>query len=203
MASPCCFDLGSHGRQRAVRSAAAQTGRIEGALFGAAIKIVELGSPAGEGNPSVTGDGLEIYFDSSRGAGYALYSATRPDTSSMWQNITRASALYLGTDVTAAYITPDGLTLYYMLEDRRAPPAGLSRSAGVRDSNLMHSPPGRRCRDSVGTTERYARASSDQLTLYYQAGATRPELDLFAASRPSIASPFGVANMLGEHRRQR
>ena len=112
----------------------------------------------------------------------------------MWQNITRASALYLGTDVTAAYITPDGLTLYYM-----SGPAGTTTGTilvTTRATRTDAFAAGTPVSGLVGTTNGTPALSSDQLTLYYQAGATRPELDLFAASRPSIASPFGVANML-------
>ncbi len=161
--------------------------------FGTAVDLTELSSAA-EGNPSVTGDQLEIYFDSDRGAGYAIYSATRPDTASMWQNITRLAALYLTTDVDAAYITPDGLTLFYQ-----------SGTAGTTQGDLLVTTRATRTDTFAagtpvpGITGAYngtPALSADQLTLYFQSGMSTDELNLYQASRPDVTSPFGAATLV-------
>jgi Tol biopolymer transport system component len=76
--------------------------------------ITELTSGHGDGWPSLSPDGLTIYFESNRDLVTAsIYSATRPAIGATWTNIAKVSELDAGTEIGDPDISPDGLTIYF------------------------------------------------------------------------------------------
>ncbi len=88
-------------------------------------------SSSWDAGPSMTADGLELYFNSSRSGKVDLYVSTRPTTSDPW-----GEAVNLGPTVNSIYgtdefgdlgadISPDGLTLIF---SSLRPPGGMGNA---------------------------------------------------------------------------
>ncbi len=76
--------------------------------------IAELTSGDGDGWPSLSPDGLTIYFESDRdGVSGEIYSATRPQIGAAWTNIAKVSELDLGSDAGDPDFSIDGTTIYF------------------------------------------------------------------------------------------
>lgn len=84
--------------------------------FGSAVPVAELNSPVNDTRPSMTADGLEIFFNSNRtgSAGNDMYSAVRTSVLEPWSEpkslgpvVNTASNELLGA------ISPDGETLFF------------------------------------------------------------------------------------------
>ena len=84
--------------------------------FGSAVPVTELNSAATDADPSITADGLEIFFHSNRigSAGSDMYSSVRKSVLEPW-----SEPKTLGTVVNTAAsdnlgaISPDGETLFF------------------------------------------------------------------------------------------
>jgi Tol biopolymer transport system component len=84
--------------------------------FGSAVPVTELNSTGNDARPSITADGLEIFFHSNRtgSAGNDLYSSVRKSVLEPW-----SEPKTLGTVVNSAAtdflgaISPDGETLFF------------------------------------------------------------------------------------------
>jgi WD40-like Beta Propeller Repeat len=84
--------------------------------FGSAAPVNELNSTGVDARPSITADGLEIFFHSNRtgSAGFDMYSSVRRSVLEPW-----SEPKSLGTVVNGpasdflGYISPDGETLYF------------------------------------------------------------------------------------------
>jgi len=84
--------------------------------FGSAVPVSELNSTGNDSKPSITADGLEIFFHSNRAgsAGNDLYSSVRKSVIEPW-----SEPESLGTVVNTAAIdflvaiSPDGETLFF------------------------------------------------------------------------------------------
>jgi len=84
--------------------------------WGTAVELTALSSTDDDSDPSLTGDGLEIFFYSDRpnGAGGAdLYHATRATTSAAFSNVQRITELATTGNEYSPEISDDGLTLYF------------------------------------------------------------------------------------------
>ncbi len=83
-------------------------------------KIVELSDPVdGEGYPTVTADGLTIYYQGKLGdAGYGVLKSTRPDTKSAWG----PPEMLTGLDLSMIYVSPDNTRLYGVKDMPGGPP---------------------------------------------------------------------------------
>jgi Tol biopolymer transport system component len=79
-------------------------------------ELDEVNVPATDSSPSITADGLELFFDSYRNGPAAIFTASRADTSSMFSNLTELTSLpMVATGIAAGgpEISADGRTLYY------------------------------------------------------------------------------------------
>jgi Tol biopolymer transport system component len=85
-------------------------------VLGPAVLVPGLNSEAVDARPSITADGLEIFFHSNRSgsAGFDMYSSVRKSVLEPWSEPER-----LGNGVNSAasdflgYISPDGETLFF------------------------------------------------------------------------------------------
>jgi len=77
-----------------------------------------------EGCPSISADGLSLYFASERPGGYGyldLYVATRQSTNGPWgPPMNLGSRINTSTAEATPFISPDGLSLYYSVGDLRS-----------------------------------------------------------------------------------
>lgn len=79
------------------------------ALFGTPMPITELNTSASEAGPSLTGNGLTIYFQ----RGSDLWTATRPNWSSPFGTPSPVTELNTGSVEREPHISLDGLTIYF------------------------------------------------------------------------------------------
>jgi Tol biopolymer transport system component len=82
-------------------------------------EIDEVNANPTDGNPSITSDGLELFFDSYRNGPAAIFVATRASTSSTFTGLTELSQLRPAGALAAGTpdISSDGRTLYYFVND--------------------------------------------------------------------------------------
>lgn len=82
--------------------------------FATPVPIAELNSPETEDDPSMTADGLEIFFMSFRDGTERLYRATRASTADPWSTPMRVLDIDGSNgQVNNTKISPDGLTLVF------------------------------------------------------------------------------------------
>lgn len=80
--------------------------------FGAPVAITQVNSTETEGNPSISSDGLSLYFDSSR-VGGSLYVATRTAITEEFGSSTPLFALNTASVDSSPFITSDGSELWF------------------------------------------------------------------------------------------
>ena len=156
-----------------------------------------------EAGPSLSADGLTLFFSSDRPGGYGytdLWMSSRASTSDPF-----GEAVDLGGVVNSTSrddrpcISADGLTLYFT-SGRTGGEGDWDIWVASRASTLdpFGSPSNL---SSINTAERETRPSisSDGLTLYFTSDRTGGYggLDIWASTRSSTAEPFGEPSNLG------
>lgn len=88
--------------------------------FGAVSNVTALNTSLGEQRPTISRDGLEIFFMSNRAGGLShIWSATRESTNAEWSTPTEVTSLKSSQSDQYPYLSGDGMTIYF------------GRSAGV------------------------------------------------------------------------
>jgi hypothetical protein len=156
--------------------------------FGAPTPLGALNSTDFEASPSVTEDGLTIYFESNRYSAFRIYRATRSFLGAEFSKPEVVTDLG-GDPAGSPAVTPDGRVLYFhayrnnVMELDRA----VSNGAGFDPPKPV---PG----VQVGNGDKFAPiVTPDELTLFYWMGA-----GMWSASRDSAEQPFGPAVLLSE-----
>lgn len=91
--------------------------------FGAPVHVVELGSPGEDDDPTLTADGLEIYFRSTRASGFSdIWTSRRRSLSEPWDPPALAVELSSDAGEGSPEIAPDGLSIWF--SSTRAPSMG-------------------------------------------------------------------------------
>jgi hypothetical protein len=148
---------------------------------------LQLGTSTGDCCATLTPDELELYFERNTGT-VCIYRSTRGTTAQPWSTPMQVAPLCASAN-EGAYLTPDGLSLYYstdvggtdlgsLMVTTRASSAATFTTAGSMVNGITATP-----------TKGYPALSADQLSIYFESGASR---DLYEASRPSIGAPFGT-----------
>lgn len=135
--------------------------------FGPALALTALNSSAADEALTITGDGLDAVFASSRGAGFDLYRSRRTDRASPFGPPVALGELNTGDDERAPFLSPDGLTLYFS-SDRPGGAGNLDVWTAARPT--VDDPFGAPINIAMINSSRddYAPSiSADGLTLYY------------------------------------
>ena len=166
-----------------------------------------INSASGEGSPTISADGLELYFGSDRPGGYGgndLWVSTRPSTDAEW-----AAPVNLGPVVNSATaegtpsISPDGLTLFF--SDWGDPRPGGHGSVDLWVTTRASKDDAWGEPVNLGPTingegfEVTPEISSNGLELYFE--SERPGGlgldDLYVSTRPSADAEWGAPVYLG------
>ena len=165
-------------------------------------------SPYGAGGPSITADGLELYFsDTHEGnphpGGYGngdTWVATRETTEDAFGPYVNLGPNVNSQHAAAVDVSPDGLELYITshrsgsigncdiwvaTRNSRSEPFGVPTHLG---SNVNSSPP-----------DVTPDISLDGLTLFFGRGPGPNGIDLWMARRKNASDPFGPAVRLPDH----
>lgn len=162
--------------------------------FGSAGLLASLNGPGDDGAPTVTDDGLTLYFHSTRSGGYRLYSATRPRVDVEFSPPAELTALNVYGEGNP-YVTRDGSALYF--HSWRDGSNDLFRAA--RTTAGFEVP--EKLAVSTSTFDEYDPVvSPDELTVYYAViGSADGKHDgIWMATRSSKLEPFGNATALSE-----
>lgn len=172
---------------------------------------VPLGAPVnssyGEGSPSLTADGLEMYFNSNRPGGHGavdLWVTTRPTLSAEWEEPENLGPVVNSqANELAAAVSPDGLELYFC--DWGIPLEGghgksdLWVSRRTSRSGAWGTPVNLGPIINTSGQEATPELSPDGLEMYYEtdrAGGAGHD-DLWVTRRPSTGSPWQEPEWLG------
>lgn len=169
-------------------------------LFAEPIQIVELDDAAVDDDPTLTGDELEIYFNSARTGGLGLgdlWVATRTSTDQPFGAPTNVSALNSANNETTPELSVDGLTM--MFASSRPGGAGgqdiyITKRA---DRQATWAAPQRVVELCSTSDDEGPAMTDDGLTLVMQ--SRRDGLErLYTASRTDIGMPWSTPVLAGE-----
>lgn len=163
--------------------------------FGALVPVTAVNTDSDDRSPSISADGLELYFHSSRSGNYDLYVATRTSTAVGFG----APVALAGVNTTAIEadpeITADGETLYFdrsaddvLYQTFRATrgPTGFGNAVAVTSIN--------------GPDAMRAAPSDDDRTIYFSSAraGTAGNLDVWVATRASTSDPWSDITNVAE-----
>ena len=186
-ATEIAFDSDRGGSQDLyVASRAARTAPWSGIA-----KIDALSTAGFDADQTRTADDLEVFFTSDRvGARFCLYTERRATAAAAWTSagIMRLDALCAADTVGGAWISDDGLRLYYTSALDQTSMGFLRVSVrSTRDDDFAAGVlvPGL----ASGSMKGFPTLSADELEIWWQQGAPSR---LFTAARRSITDAFGV-----------
>lgn len=165
--------------------------------FGTPVLVNGVNTTEFENRPAVTADGLTMYVESRRGmAPYHILRATRPSLDSSFGALQSVPDLTSTTNEVAPAVVPDHRAIYFIANRSgvnqiyRAERSGVGFSAPlqVAGSNLP------------GNVADYPAISADELVLLFPSNMPGGlgGLDIWMASRNSVAVGFGVPTLLAE-----
>jgi Tol biopolymer transport system component len=169
--------------------------------FGPAVGLTSLNSSANENGPSISANGLQLYFHSDRNGPRVLFVAERD---SIDEEFTSATPIAIAlNNAGLPDIAADDRALYFSSDDaggmgdldlwvveREEPTMPWSAPAPLQLVNSASNDTSPSI-DPAGTT------------LYFQSGRDDPSTDVFVATRPDTLAPFSnatqesVASVLG------
>jgi hypothetical protein len=159
---------------------------------------VSLGAPVNTagcqsgGFPSV--DGLTLWLAATPATAFDLVESTRATRTSAWQAPVVLTALNSMSDDSAPTVTADALVIAFTSNRTGVSRLYLSSRASEADgwgAPMLVGPL------TSGTKERSAHLSRDGLMLWFISDALGTQ-DIWVASRPDRASPFGTAVVVSE-----
>jgi hypothetical protein len=172
------------------------TRRTRDDAFGAAAPLSPVNTQADERGGSISSDGLNLFFHSSRMNGYDLYVSTRPNTAAIFSTPFGVGAGVNTTDLDQdPFISSDNQALYFArtpapggntaIYRASSTPTGFSNAVAVAELNT-----------ALATRPVL---STDGLTILFasdRAGGSG-NLDIWVATRPSPTGAFGqITNMI-------
>jgi Tol biopolymer transport system component len=176
--------------------------------FKPAFKVANIGSTFADLNPSVTADGLTLFFDSGRTGAWALYTATREAPGDPWSAGKEFAPLLHGPEIAEGmpYVLPKGDVVYF--QSNRSADKLLHVFRLARDAGGTWSSP--QLVTGFSTNYEFSPAvSSDELALYFatdrDASTAEGDYDIWMATRQTKTAVFaspklvaGVNTTLGE-----
>ncbi len=159
-----------------------RTSRTE--AFATPTQLTVLAAPNYDHNPTVTGDGLELWFSSNRTGTRCLYRTTRSNRTAPWSAPMAVLQFCGGVDYDGVYLSPDALTLVYTSEARTF----LSTRASLMDAFT----PGRELSEIVFPSGwGFAVLSDDQRTIYFEVYNNPERVAIWQATRATTDALFG------------
>ena len=152
--------------------------------WGPVLPITELNTSTAEEHPSISGDGLTLYFTSGRAGNADLWMATRPDRDSPFGSITVFAGVNDPAEDQLGSVSTDGLSLMFssyrlggltddLYQSQRVSPGG-AWSAPVSISEL-----------NTGSYDRGPHLDDFGLAVFFES-----QSELFWSSRPTIGTAW-------------
>ena len=144
--------------------------------FGTPVELPGIAGTYAAGDPSATGDQLELYFNTSDPVG-CIYKTTRPDAASAWPAGHTVASL-CPVNASTVYVSGDGLTMLY---------ENGSFYLTTRTSRDVDFTPGTLLSSITTGNAASPSSSADGLTLYYQGDLPS---EIYTATRPGLGAMF-------------
>lgn len=170
---PVPVDVGGDGRRAFATGA-----------FSVPVPITELNSSFQDDEPTLTGDLLEIYFESDRLGQGKIFTSTRPSTMDAWAIPTEVPLMCGGCK--SPLISRDGLTLVYAAD--RMLPSGIETYQVMRTSRGQ--PWGPPLQLFVAEGYKTGTLSGDGLTAYLTYFTTR--YNIYTSQRATLGDAWGA-----------
>lgn len=155
--------------------------------FSAPQNLTALNSSSREDGPSVSADGLTLYYCRASGQSCQLYRATRPDLTSEFADPQPVPAL---PNAWGPAISVDGTELFYTTLGGAS--SGDLHRATVSGTTITDDGPLSELND--GDHQGFSTLSADGLTILFEGnGGSRTAI--LSATRPAIGAPFGTATV--------
>jgi hypothetical protein len=163
--------------------------------WGAPQVVAALSNPEDDDDPSLTADGLEVFFNSNRGGtGSDIWVSTRATVNDAWGTPVLVAAVNSVDSETNETVSPDGLTLFWE-SDRDDPGNGFKIFTATRaDRNSAWSMPAEVTElNSQGCNEVSGVTSDGLLMICPDNRMMGTRTDLFALVRASTSVSWGAA----------
>lgn len=153
--------------------------------FGPAMPIAAINTAVTDGEPTLSADGLSMYFASNRSGTFEIYRATRPALDAPFDTVVWLDQ-YAGRAVTGPVLSADGREL--IVNDMsattiyRAKYDDVSATFGALEPLTSL---------SIGVRVGFAALEPDARTIYFQV-AIDATTDIYAATRDGFDQPFGT-----------
>jgi TolB protein len=154
------------------------------AAFGAPTPVTALNSADNEQNPSLTADGLLLFFASDRDGNLDdIWVAFRVNRGGAFSRPMKAPGLNSAAKDTAPFVTPDGLAVYFT-SDRAGGKGGLDIYTATRANRLVaFETPTVLATISSNVHDEDPALSLDGRELYFASGRNGKGFSLYRASR--------------------
>jgi hypothetical protein len=156
--------------------------------FGTPSEQTNLSTAANETDPTMTPDGLTLYYTSDVSGLPRLYRAKRATTSASFSNPVLVPELASAV-VYGPVVSPDGTELFYEDNSKIMTRATVSGDAITVVGEVPE----------LGTQVGFATLSPDGLTIYFeQLLVAGSDNDIYMATRPAIGQPFSAPVVVAE-----
>lgn len=161
--------------------------------------VAALNSADADDDPTLTGDLLEIYFDSNRAGGMGMgdiWYATRPTASDPWGTPQPVVGINTANGETTPEVAKDGLTLWWSTNDS----GNFELRVAVRSQRQDPWSAPVTVAELNSVEDDFAPSVTSDL-LHVVFGSMRPgagDHDLWSAARPSAGSPWDPPVLLSE-----
>ncbi len=149
--------------------------------FGAATAIAAVNTAAAEAEPTWAPDDLTLYFV--RGSA-TLFVTTRPDPSSAFGPATQVMQV-ASDQIGGPSLSRDGTELIYTT----LAPTALAHASYAAGTGFAIIGPLTEL--DVNQEDGYGTLGPDELTIYFESTRDNGKIDIFTATRPTRADPFG------------
>jgi Tol biopolymer transport system component len=169
--------------------------------FGTATNLAALNSAAADYRPTLTADGLTIFFDSNRGSPdthYHIYVATRADVAADFGTPSLLTAInQANTDDQSPNVSADGTVLYFM--SNRGGTTGFDLYRATRaNTGVPFGTPTAVAELNSTSNDEDPTLSADGLTIFFDSDRSggQGRLDLWTATRATTSDGFGTPVLL-------
>lgn len=168
--------------------------------FGEAAPVAVLNTGSNDDDPSLTGDLLEIYFDSGRAGGAGggdIWMSSRASVDATWETPSNVAEVNSAGDDATPFVTLDGLHLY--LVSNRGDTAG-AKDVYMSERATRTSPwstPARIAEIATAGDDAGPAITGDHLSIYWASDAAGLD-DLYASHRELPTDPWGPPFLISE-----
>ena len=166
--------------------------------------VLPLNTSYMDDRPSLTGDGLTLFFMSYRPGGKGsndLYSAKRDAPGAPWRNVTNVGELNSEHDETEVCVRADGLELFFCSLNRPGGKGDKDIWRATRDSQeAPWSEPRPQEELNSAAWDSGPALTADGLTIFFHSKREggSGDSDIYQARRESLSAPFGEAKPVAE-----